>query len=729
MSFFTGSLQNAGSGRPRRLDKGPCGAYITGLLPLFCFAVGYSSGPGLFGLLPHDADKYCCSTQETARVAETTPEKTDGVEPETHAPCRVACPVRTDTRGYVDLIARGRYREAFEKIRQANPFPSVCALICHHPCEVECRRQDVDDPVALRHLKRFAVEQAREYRERARHAAEITHSETIGVVGSGPAGLTVAHDCINEGYAVTVYESLPRAGGLLSCSIPKYRLPEEALTPDLEDILALGVEIRTGVTVGEDVTLQELQEKHEAVVLAVGLSESRDLPLENHDHPDVLMALPFLCSVALGRPPQVRDEVIVIGGGNVAVDVARTCVRLGAGTVRMICLENEEEMPAWEWESREALEEGIEIIHRRGPTKVLIEEGRIVGVTVREVERVFDEKGRFAPTYHDDRLSTVAGQMIIVAIGQRANLDLLGGTPVRLAREGMLQFDAETMTTSEGGIFACGEVVTGPGSAIEAVASGHRAARAVLGYLRTGRAPVVEEEKLEAVEELPRNIIEKVKSIPLVAMPTLSPEERKRSFVQFELGYGEKDALAEARRCLSCAVGAVVDEDRCAACLTCARICPFEVPVVDEVARMVSETCQSCGLCVAECPASCITIKRFQDVGEIADRIVALLQDAGTEVTRVEIVCSRDAETKEKLQDRIVKADGEVLARVPVTCAALAGEVDMMKPFELGVKAVLVRRCRECLYNGASKRLAKRVGRTKEILDAAGVGGERLTLE
>ena len=644
------------------------------------------------------------------------------------ATCSAACPVRTDTRAYVELISQGRYIEAFEKIRENNPFPSVCSLICHHPCEQKCRRQLVDEPVALRNLKRFAVEWALDYRQTVQMRAEITHSETVGIVGSGSAGLTAAHDIIKQGYRVTVYEALPRAGGLLACCLPKYRLPDEALEQDIDDILALGVEVRTGVRVSRDVGLEELRREHDAVILAVGMSESRAVPLENGDHPDVLLAIPFLRETALGNPPAVKDNVVVIGGGNVAVDVARTAVRLGASQVKMVCLESEEEMPAWDWECREALEEGIGFVYRRGPTGVVLEDGAITAVRLREVERVFDEKGRFSPTYFDDRVSTMPADMVIVAIGQQSDLSLTEGSPVELDERGRLRFDPSRMAASVPGVFACGEVVTGPGAAIEAVASGQRAARAVLGFLETGQAPVLEDEAVSEVGELPEEVIRKVRRMERMAMPTIPAEERKKSFEQFELGYSERDALQEALRCISCTAGATVDEDKCAACLACLRICPFGVPVVDETAVMCSEMCQACGLCAVECPALAISIKRFA-VSDIRARIDKLVGSAEEQVTRVEIACMQDAEAREDLQDRIFKLDGEVIARVPVTCAALAQEVDMMKPFELGAQTVLVRRCKECRYRGAIDRLSKRVGRTRQLLEAAGVSAERLSLE
>jgi len=660
-------------------------------------------------------------------VADTTSATADDLIVERCATCSAACPVHTDTRAYVDLIMRGQYEEAFEKIREFNPFPSVCGLICHHPCEQACRRQEVDEPVALRNLKRFAVEQALEYRLGQRARAQITHAETVGVVGSGPAGLTVAHDLIKQGYAVTVYEAADRPGGMLACAIPRYRLPDEDLRRDLDDILALGVEVKTGVRVGVDVSLDELRQRHDAVVLAVGLSLSRGLPLENGEHRDVLLALPFLKAAAIGQPMPVPDDVIVVGGGNVAVDVARTAIRLGAQKVKMVCLENEEEMPAWDWECREALEEGIEFVYRRGPVGAVVEDGKITGMEVREVERVFDEEGRFSPTYFDERRSVVPGRMIILAIGQQADLGAVEGTDVSIDRPGRLAFDPDTMATSLKGIFACGEVVTGPGAAIEAVASGHRAAAAALQYLQTGVVSPVEEEDVEEVEELPEEVVEKVKRAKRIAMPTLSAEQRKKSFEQFELGYSEPDALREARRCLSCAAGATVDKEKCAACLACLRVCPFGVPAVDDVAVMSSEMCQSCGLCAVECPAVAISIKRFE-IGDIASRIVRLMKNSEAQVTRLEIVCNQDAEKREDVLERVYSMNGDVVGRVPVTCAALAGEVDMMKPFELGARTVVVRRCSTCRYSGADDRIEKRVARTREILDAAGVGGDNLQL-
>mgnify|MGYP006283315189 CR=1 FL=1 len=650
-------------------------------------------------------------------------------ELELYPPCRVACPVHTNTRAYVDLIRTGRYEEAFEEIRRTNPFPSVCSLICHHPCEAECRRNDVDEGLALRHLKRFVTEKVQDYREKTRKPAKITESQSVGVIGSGPAGLTVAYDCVRAGYPVTVYEALPAAGGLLACAIPRYRLPWDALEEDLEDIRALGVDIKTDTKAGEDVSWDELHEKHDSLVLAAGLSKSRSIPLENGDHPDVKLALPFLRASALDEPQEVKDHVIVIGGGNVAVDVARTAIRLGAETVKMICLENEEELPAWDWESEEALEEGIEIIHREGPTEVIVDDGEITGLVTRAVERVFDEDGNFSPTYFDDQISRFPGQMIVLAIGQQADLDFLEGSGLECSRPGRLEFHPETMSTSEKGIFSCGEVIAGPGSAIEAVASGHRAAQAVLNYLETGELKPVEEEEFEEVQDFPEHVPSIMPELDRQPMAMMSPEERKKSFTQFELGYDEAQALSEAWRCVSCAAGARVDEDRCAACLTCVRICPFDAPTIEDIANMPAEICQACGLCAAECPADCIMIQRIEDAPTVPERVQELIDGTEQTVTTVEIVCAHDAKTREELVDRLEKRNGTSAAILPVGCAGATREVDMLKPFELGVKDVKVRLCSDCIFEGADDRIRKRVARTKELLEEVGLSGDQLVLE
>jgi NADPH-dependent glutamate synthase beta subunit-like oxidoreductase len=628
--------------------------------------------------------------------------------------------VRTDTRAYVDLLTQGRYEEAFEKVREFNPFPGVCGMVCHHPCEDACRRSAVDDPVALRHLKRFIVERATEYRRRNRRRARLTRAETVAVVGGGPAGLTVACDCARAGHPVTVYEATDRLGGLLFWGVPRYRLPVGTLDEDLADILALGIEVRTGHALGRGLSLAELRAAHGAVALALGLGHSRKLEMEGGDHSDVHAGLDFLARVAGGDPPDVGETVIVIGGGNVAIDVARTAVRLGARAVRMVCLESREEMPAWHWECREALEEGIEFIHRRGPVRVVIEDGRVAGLEVRGVSRVFDAGGRFAPRYQDSDRSVVVGRTVVLAIGQEADLSGVDGVGLRTAAGGLLA------ARPGADVFACGEVVTGPGSAIEAVADAHRCAESVLSFLEPGRA-ARPSGPVDEVGELPDELLASIRTAPRTPVRAVSSVDRIRGFAPFELGYEEHEALREAWRCLSCAAGADVDPGKCASCLACARICPFDVPTVGDGAVMRSDMCQSCGLCAVECPTFAIRIERLEGL-DLSARVASLLGGAGAGVDAVEIVCAREAESRMGLSDGIDESSGLRVARFPLSCAALADEVAMMKPFEFGVPTVRVVTCAECALEGAESRLAARVARTRALLDEAGIGGANLVL-
>ncbi|HHW44591.1 FAD-dependent oxidoreductase [Desulfofundulus thermobenzoicus] len=535
-------------------------------------------------------------------------------------PCTAACPVYTDVRGYLAAIARGDYREAERLIRATNPFAAVCAWVCPHPCEERCRRGQVEEPLAVRALKRFALEKAggRNGFSRPSPSGHSGVSHKVAVVGAGPAGLTAAYDLATRGYLVTVFERWPEAGGHLYASLPTYRLPRHVVRQDVARIKAAGVEIRTGVEIGKDLGLSELKEKFDAVILAVGLSSSRCLNLPGFEHPQgVLPALPFLQGANLGRPHAVARRVIVIGGGDVAMDVARVALRLGAREVRVVCLEFREIMPAHSWEIQEALEEGVELWPGWGPVRVLLEGDRIQGLAVKGVVSVFDEKGRFNPRFDESRTAVVPGEMIIQAIGQCADLTCLDGSAVAVNERGQLLVDGDRMTTSEPGIFACGEVATGPGPAVNAVASGHRAAAAVCAYLEGERISAT---RPPVIPDLPQWIRPQLPSLPRQEVPVLPVEERRSSFVPVESGFTQTRALREAERCLRCGLGAVVNTERCVACLTCRRVCPYGVPVVEGRASIGADACQGCGICATACPAGAIEI-----TGLPAEKVNALL--------------------------------------------------------------------------------------------------------
>jgi len=644
-----------------------------------------------------------------------------------YPPCRAACPVETDVQGYIALIARGQYMEAFELIRAVNPVPSVCSLICHHPCERECRRQAVDEPLAIWPLKRFVTETVSEERKSIEREIARDHPERIAVIGSGPAGLTVANNLALRGFKVTIFEKEPVLGGQPALSIPIYRLPRNILQEDIDDILRLGVETRTDFEIGKDASLAELVDEYDAVVMAIGLSLSRSLPLPNVEADGVLLALPFLTAANRGEIKEMSGKVVVIGGGNVAIDVARTARRLGAAEVEMVCLESEEEMPAWDWEVEEALEEEIHITHRRGPKAVIAENGRVSGLELKEVESVFDPNGRFNPTYHEDRVSTVSADHIIIAIGQMSDMSLAHGSKVKVDERGRLQFDQRTFQTTDPKVFTCGEVITGPGAAIEAVASGHRAARAVELFITGGDMSSLEEIEHQVIGEMPETLMDKITSRKREELRMLDPSVRCRNFEQIEIGYDEITALREARRCRSCGAGAIVDADHCVACLCCVRVCPYDAPLIrNEIAEMPPDVCQACGLCAGICPGLAIDMVGF-DRSQIRTAVDAALNavESNGDPALVAFICVHEAGTDSLHLPKNV-------AVVPLHCTNWIDVEDILHSFERGADGVYVVRCADgnCKYvtKGETPRIAKRLMRAGEILEQVGLGRDRLEL-
>jgi len=394
-------------------------------------------------------------------------------------PCTAACPVHTDARRYVALISQERYEEALDVIMATNPLPSVIGRICAHPCEQACRRGQVEEPIAICHLKRFVTDKLG-YSDGKVKVKPVpkTKGKKVAVVGSGPSGLTAAHDLARAGYGVTIYEKHPEPGGMLRYGILDYRLPADILQSDIDNILGVGISLKCGVDIGKDVDFQELINDYDAVLIAVGLSVSRSIPLPGVDLKGVHLAVPVLEAINGGNPPGLGDDVIVIGGGNVAVDVARSIKRLGDKAVKMVCLEAREEMPAHEWEIEDAMAEGIEIHCSWGPDKLVGAHGHVAGLEFKECTCVFDDERRFNPRFNEAKRNALTADTVILAIGQGGELQFLRHSGVDLSDRGHIEFDRATMRTSHPTVFAAGEVVTGPGAAIQAIADGHRAAAA-----------------------------------------------------------------------------------------------------------------------------------------------------------------------------------------------------------------------------------------------------------
>lgn len=501
-----------------------------------------------------------------------------GIEKLGVSPCRQACPAGTNAHGYVALISQGKFAEALEVVRRRMPFPGACGRVCHHPCETECNRKEYDDPVAIMTLKRAAWDHgwpgADPIPDPAAPADPPAVSGTVAVIGGGPAGLTAAADLRALGYQVTIFESAARAGGQMFLSIPRYRLADDVVRKDVEHLLAADVpgsgsiELRTGVTVGRDVTLADLRRDYQAVLIAVGLQRARGLGIPGASAQGVVLGLEFLRDSRANQGPDLSGkQVTVIGGGNVAMDAARSALRLGATVVNVACLEARHEMPAHDWEIEEAIEEGVEIGPSWGPAEIHSANGAVTGIRLQRCISVFDTAGRFAPTYDPEVVEELPADLVILAIGQAGDTSLLEGAGavagIQTGPGGTIAADPIAGTTGAAGVFACGDVVSGPASIVEAVAAGHEAAISISRYLEgqdlaAGR-PAPAGARLGAPEG------RKVVAARRRHEPSLPAAQRRGDWREVYTGYSRDEAIAEASRCLDCAA--------CSECLQCVAAC------------------------------------------------------------------------------------------------------------------------------------------------------------
>ncbi|MHC1590301.1 MAG: FAD-dependent oxidoreductase [Candidatus Hecatellaceae archaeon] len=466
-------------------------------------------------------------------------------------PCKYACPAGVDVPKYVYLVSKGRFAEAAAIIREKVPLPNILAHACSRPCENVCRRGKVNESVSICALKRFAMENDSEIWRQKLRVAEPT-GKKVAIIGSGPAGLTAAYYLARLGHSVSIFEEMPEPGGMLRYGVQEYRLPKEVVEKDLKEILSLGVEIRTGVVFGQNLTFESLRDQgFEAILLAVGLQSSRRLKVEGSELEGIMGGLDFLRDVRLGKIKSLKGEVLVIGGGNVAMDVALTALRLGAGRVQVVCLEKPEEMPAFPWEIEQAVEEGIAIHNSYGVKRILGENGRVASVELMRCLSVFDEEGKFNPTFDETVTKTVKADTLILAIGQAPDFSWLKTDQIKISEAGTIQVNTNTMQTDIPGVFACGDIVNGPASIVEAVASGRNAAFAIDRYLGgTGTL----EDSFADIGEISHWLgrEEGFAYKPRVKMPRLPLEKRKGNFAEVELGFNEKMAVEEAGRCLRC---------------------------------------------------------------------------------------------------------------------------------------------------------------------------------
>ncbi|MGD8952563.1 MAG: FAD-dependent oxidoreductase, partial [Desulfobacterales bacterium] len=471
----------------------------------------------------------------------------------------------------------GKNQEALELFRDDHPFPGICGRVCHHPCEGACTRNDVDQPLAIRELHRFLADWELSQGEMFVPKTAAPREEKVAIVGAGPAGLTTAYYLAKDGYQVTIFEKLPVTGGMMAVGIPEYRLPRDIIKREIKVIEEMGVTIKTGVTFGKDITLDSLKaDGFSALFMAIGLHGGRRLGVENEDVDGVLQGVDFLRDTAMGKDVPIGEDVIVVGGGNVAIDVALTAKRKGAKNVTLVCLERRDEMPAWQHEIEEALEGDIEIVNSFGPKAFFIDKSnKVSGIEFKTCTAVFDEDKRFNPKYDENECQPIFGDTVIISIGQSTDRSFIAEQGVSLTRVGGLEADPVTLQTPIDWVFAGGDAFYGPKSVVEAVACGKEAAESIHRFingldLAEGREQTWDFEKPDVSLE-PQKARTQVRC--------LDPAARECNFLEVSFGYNETEAKTEADRCLRCGI--------CSECYQCVKACLAEA--VDHTQKPVQK--------------------------------------------------------------------------------------------------------------------------------------------
>lgn len=641
-------------------------------------------------------------------------------------PCQNACPLGQDIREYVDLIAQGRIMEALKVIRSKNPFPSICAYVCPHKCEEKCRRGKVDKPIAIRALKRFAVEFGGD--RMVREEAEEKYEERVAIIGSGPAGLSCAYYLRKLGYPVTIFEAYGEAGGMLRVGIPEFRLPKKMLDLEIERLVNMGVEIRTNTPV---TSLDLLFEKgYKAIFVTVGAQQGRRLGIEGEDNEGVMDGISFLRQINLGLKLKLGDRIVVVGGGGVAMDCALASVRLGAKSVDVVCLEKKEEMPAGKEEIELCEEEGVKINPGFGVKRVIVEEGKVKGLELIRCVSVFDESGKFDPKFDESTTACISAEMVIFAVGQLPRIP--EDFQLQMGRGGTIKVDPLTLTTNRQGVFAGGDAVTGPSSVVEALATGKRAAMRIDDYLRF-RYPLEERKEKEILEDdIKPRTIEAIRKVSRVPSPVRPKEERIDDFEPVELVLSWESAIKEAKRCLRCGMGAeIFEREKCASCLRCVRICPYEAPYVDSdgQVQIPPADCVACGICVSECPAKAILLRKPSDRRQV-DMELSTLKKSFSGYGYpfiVGFVCQYGLFGEGSLLSffRIPKAGVHI---IPVLCVGKLETEHLIRAFELKAEGVFIAGCGEkkCARDKTEEFARVKVERVKDLIEGLGFERERI---
>ncbi len=584
-------------------------------------------------------------------------------------PCRAACPVHTDAGAYVTAIAEGRFEEAYDIARRPNPFPSICGRVCAAPCETACRRGAIDQPISIRALKRFVTDKFGVESFAGAQRWHMAHGEippatlsSVGIIGGGPAGLAAAHELRIAGHPVTIYEGEARLGGMMVLGIPEYRLPRPLIEREIEAIIELGVDVRTNCRIGRDVTMDELLAQHAAIFVGVGTGRGRDLDIPGNGLDGVMKAIEFLLNVNRGYKVDLGERVVVVGGGNVAFDAARTALRAashdeaaphaiqlgssmdddarrgltttldaaraalraGVKDVTVVALEDFAEMPAAFEEIEEAEKEGIRIRYRRGPHRV-VGTDHVEGLETIGVVSVFDDEHRFRPVFREGDLEVLPADTVILAVGQAPEVDFLSGLELATNRFGGIQVDGN-LRTSDARIWAGGDVAFGPRLLIDAIADGKRAAASIHASLSGSAELSAAEVRIHIVPKPAwRRLATDYDAVPRTPVPTVA-RDRRIGFAEVETGYDEEHAVVEAQRCLRCFDNIMLRPELCILCGLCVDVCPHDcISIVradheglgtaaQSVLLLDETTCIRCGLCINRCPPSALVMVHAQEV-------------------------------------------------------------------------------------------------------------------
>lgn len=656
-------------------------------------------------------------------------------------PCRKACPADVNVQAYIALASRGRFREAMEVVREKIPLPGVCGRICFSPCEEACTRKDVDDPLGIRAVKRLVsdFELAAEKNKKPNPMTK-KYDEKVAIIGSGPAGLAAAYELIRMGYPVTVFERSSKTGGMLRDCIPNYRLPKGILDTEIQYLLDLGLEIRPNTTFGKELTVNSLFDQgYKAVFIAIGAQKCLSLNCEGEDLKGVMHSLEFLRAANAGEQVKLGQRVAVIGGGNVAIDAARTAKRLISGEVTVIYRRSEEEMPAHRQELEEARNEDVKFVFLASPKRFVGKEGKVVSVEcVRMRLGPPDDSGRRRPIPIENSEFSVLADSVILAIGETPDASVLPAE-VETTERGTIVCDPATLQTRMRGVFAGGDVVSGPASAIEAIAAGKKAAVSIDRYLRDLDLKADREESICETTWFKRE--RPVEKKPKQVMPSLEASERVGNFEEVELGFNEEVCIGEASRCLFCGPcsqclesldlcesdEAVVDEDKCIACANCEKVCDYGAIKIDRSVARVDETiCKGCGTCAVECPAVAISMSNPTNE-KILGSIKRAQRNWGKNGPRVfAFVCDwSHGGRANRLEDR------QNAYVVPVKCAGRVDPLHILAALEKGADGVLIIGCQDsdCHYAFGAPIAEKRVREAKEWLKALGMRPERVKIE